>query len=294
MLLENSTVINNKAVKFGAAGGGIRQGNADFTVTNTFFRSNTAHSHGGGLWLGEKGNANISNSTFSGNRAGGVGGAMLVQRRDSFSTNIVNSTFSKNSADGYSGAIGMFNNPGKQPITVKNSIFDSNTAGNPFKVKQQTGRELIDGGNNLQFPVKLRPDDPNDNNVTANVNIVDVKLGPLEEINGTFVLPLLAGSPAIDTGTDAGAPAADQRGVSRPQDGDGNGSAIVDIGAFEFTNTPTPTPTPTPAPAPPPTPTPPPAPTPTPPPAPTPTPPPAPTPTPPPAPTPTPPPTPTP
>jgi hypothetical protein len=129
---------------------------------------------------------------------------------------------------------------------VKNSIFDRNTAGNPFNVRQQTGRELIDGGNNLQFPAKLTTGDVNDNNVTANVEIVDAKLGVLENINGAFVLPLLAGSPAIDTGTDAGAPAADQRGVSRPQDGDGNGSAIVDIGAFEFTNTPTPTPTPTP------------------------------------------------
>jgi len=290
VVLEKSTFINNQAVKNslgnGGSGGAVRHGNVDLTVMNCSFINNKAEDNGGGLWLGEKGNVSVVNSTFFGNSAANVGGGMLVGNKDSFSTNIVNSTFAKNSAGQYSGAIGTFNNPGQQPVTVKNSIFDSNTAGNPFKIKQQTGRELIDGGNNLQFPDKLTTGNPFDNNVTAKVNIVDAKLGLLEKINGAFVLPLLAGSPAIDTGTVAGAPAADQRGVSRPQDGDGNGSAIVDIGAFEFTNTPTPTPTPMPTPAP--TPTPAPAPTPTPAPAPTP-PTPAPTPTPPtPAPTPTP------
>ena len=290
-VLENNNFINNQAVKnslgSGGSGGAVRHGNADLSVTNCTFINNKADDNGGGLWLGEDGNVSVVNSTFFGNTAANQGGGMVVGNKDSFSTNIVSSTFAKNSAGEYSGAIATFDSPGKQPITVKNSIFDGNTAGNPFKIKQQTGRELIDGGNNLQFPVKLTTGDLNDNNVTANVKIVDAKLGLLEKINGTFVLPLLAGSPAIDTGSVADAPAADQRGVSRPQDGDGNGSAIVDIGAFEFTNTPTPTPTPAPAPAPTPTPTPP-TPTPTPP---TPTPTPAtPTPTPPtPAPTPTPP-----
>jgi hypothetical protein len=186
MLLESSYFINNKAVDRGAAGGGVRQGNCDLTVTNCFFGNNTAQSHGGGLWLGEKGNANISNSTFSGNWAGNVGGGMLVDRNDSYSTTIANSTFADNIAEGYSGGIGVFKDPVKSPITVKNSIFDRNKANNPHKTRQHTGWELINGGNNIQFPAKLTPAWARDSNATANITIADPSLGPLQYINGQF------------------------------------------------------------------------------------------------------------
>ena len=58
------------------------------------------------------------------------------------------------------------------------------------------------------------------------------KLGPLQNNGGTtWTHALLAGSPAIDGGTNSGCPATDQRGVSRPIDGDHDGSAVCDIGA---------------------------------------------------------------
>jgi hypothetical protein len=196
MLLENSHFINNRAVAQGSAGGGVRQGNADLTVINCFFGNNTAQSHGGGLWLGENGNANISNSTFSGNWAGNVGGGMLVDRRDSYSTNIVNSTFANNIAEGYSGGIGVFKDPVNSPITVRSSIFDRNSANNPHKTRQHTGWELINGGNNIQFPRKLTPDWARDSNATANIMIADPLLGPVQYINGMFVRHPLPGSPA--------------------------------------------------------------------------------------------------
>jgi hypothetical protein len=47
----------------------------------------------------------------------------------------------------------------------------------------------------------------------------------------TLTHALLTDSPAIDAGDNTGAPTTDQRGATRPKDGDG--SAIVDIGAFE-------------------------------------------------------------
>jgi hypothetical protein len=58
---------------------------------------------------------------------------------------------------------------------------------------------------------------------------LDPKVGPLADNGGpTWTMALLPGSPAIDAGTPLGAPAADQRGIARPQ---GPG---VDIGAFEY------------------------------------------------------------
>ncbi|MEG4121809.1 DUF4347 domain-containing protein, partial [Microcoleus sp. N9_B4] len=103
IVLENSTFVNNKAVKdlagVGGSGGAIRHGNVDLTVTNSTFANNQAEDNGGGLWSGGNGNISIVNSTFSGNSAAKQGGGMLVANRDSFSTNIVNSTFAKNTAE---------------------------------------------------------------------------------------------------------------------------------------------------------------------------------------------------
>jgi hypothetical protein len=56
----------------------------------------------------------------------------------------------------------------------------------------------------------------------------DPKLGPLLDNGGrTFTQALLAGSPAIDKGSDALCKETDQRGAKRPQ------GTHCDIGAFE-------------------------------------------------------------
>jgi hypothetical protein len=101
----------------------------------------------------------------------------------------------------------------------------------------------------------------------------NAKLAPLTDNGGqTLTNALLAGSPAINAGNNADAPATDQRGFARIVGG------TIDIGAFE-SDTPAATPTPTPTPAITPTPTPNPTVTPTPTPTPTPNPTPTPTPT---------------
>jgi hypothetical protein len=45
---------------------------------------------------------------------------------------------------------------------------------------------------------------------------------------------LSSASPAIDAGTNAGAPDVDLDGRRRPRDGDADRMRIVDMGAFEF------------------------------------------------------------
>jgi predicted outer membrane repeat protein len=177
------------------------------------------------LWYWEESPFNIINTTFSGNEAAERGGAIYNAQWGS-ETNIVNTTFANNSAGSESGAIYTANT---RPVTVTNSIFDSNRAGDGSNPNQQTNRELT-GGNNLQSP-------DSGNNVTENITIVDPLLGALQDINGVFLHPLLPGSPAIDAGTSVGAPGTDQTGAVRPQDGDLNGSALVDLGAYESPGT---------------------------------------------------------
>lgn len=63
----------------------------------------------------------------------------------------------------------------------------------------------------------------------------DPQLGPLQDNGGpTFTHMPAASSPVIDAGTNTGAPVTDQRGVSRPVDGDNDGTPTCDIGAVEF------------------------------------------------------------
>jgi hypothetical protein len=68
----------------------------------------------------------------------------------------------------------------------------------------------------------------------SSLNNTDPRLGPLAQNGGsTATLALLPGSPAIDAGETASAPATDQRGFARPC------GRAADIGAYEY-NEPTP------------------------------------------------------
>ncbi|HAX75012.1 MAG TPA: hypothetical protein DCY88_04045, partial [Cyanobacteria bacterium UBA11372] len=242
VIIEDTTYSNNKVSALpggdGGNGGALYQlsdsQNGGLILRNTTFTNNTAMSQGGGAWIFNR-PATITNSTFVGNRAEssvppdgttGNGGAIALYSP----ADIVNTTIANNYAGWSGGAV--LAAPDKA-VTVKNTIFADNTAANPWQIQQETSRELTDLGGNIQSRPKLT-NLFNDNNATASVTIADPKLGTLQEINGKLVLPLLPGSAAIDFGTGAGAPNTDQRGVTRPIDGDGNGSAIVDSGSYEF------------------------------------------------------------
>ncbi|MGL5197275.1 MAG: DUF4347 domain-containing protein, partial [Chroococcales cyanobacterium] len=191
-IVEDSVFVNNLIIPDSlneAFGGGLRLGNGDFTVRNTTFANNVSQQQGGGLWIDHKSPTTIINSTFSGNKAetsdgnGGVGGGITT-----FSpTNIINTTLVNNQASDVAGAI--FTSLISPPITLSNTIVANNTAGNELGRFQQTRKELVDGGNNIQFPGK-NINDPQDVNITANVLIADPLLGPLEEIDGFLIHPL--------------------------------------------------------------------------------------------------------
>jgi predicted outer membrane repeat protein len=199
-------------------------GSGSFTIRNSSIVNNTGNDQGGGLWVNNS-RTTIVSSTFSGNKLlnsgfSSVGGAMTLYSP----TEIINSTIANNSAGWSGGGVGA---SGDAPVSVRNTIFFNNTANNPWQIQNHTSKVLTDGGGNLQFPPKATTLG-NDFNATNSITIADPRLGALQNVNGTWVHPLLPGSPAIDAGV-GGAPATDLFGASRV--------GRPDIGAFEFGGT---------------------------------------------------------
>jgi len=248
MTLENCTVSNNQAA---GAGGGIYN-DGTLTILNSTLAENITDSYegvigpvsGAGLY-NYRGSVTVTNSTFSGNRGTGAGGAMFNSGGDDIIT-ATNTTISGNRAGTYGGGIfnwyggvtltnvtlayniasinggGIYQYSGSpyRGTTLKNTIIAHNSGGNCAGSLSNVKR----AGSNLC----------SDATCGGGFIVGDPLLGPLQNNGGaTFTHALLEGSPAIDAGDDSISPATDQRGVARPQDGNADGTAVSDIGAYE-------------------------------------------------------------
>ena len=230
--LIRSTLVRNSATNQG--GGIFNSANATLIITNSIFEQNSAFD-GGGMITTLGSQTTITGSTFHNNTASSSGGAILIFPG---TVTIRNSTFFRNSAP-QAGAIG--NNNGT--LSVTNSSFSENTAeqggaianggilnyantilANSISVSDCVNYGSI--GTNTNNLVESNTASPNDCGTPALSS--DPLLGPLADNGGSaLTLALLPGSPAIDTGDDASCPAADQRGLTRPQ------GSHCDIGAYE-------------------------------------------------------------
>ncbi len=198
----------------GKDGGGVFN-NGTATLVRVTLSGNTASSAGGGIESTGGGPLNfLTNVTISGNAASNNGGGLELDHGV-----LTNVTVSGNTCAGCEG----LSDRGGQPFTMKNVIVAGNTG-----TSQCSGSPASLGGN-LASDASCSLTGPGD------LPSTNPSLGPLQDNGGptnTHALP--SGSPAVDAGLGAGAPATDQRGIARPKDGNGDSIAVVDIGAFEL------------------------------------------------------------
>lgn len=162
------------------------------------------HIHGGGIH--NHGILFLTNVTITGNDARPDTGGGIFSAGAGASATLINDTIKDNTAQHDGGGIA---NTGT--TTLKNTIMADNSPVN-------CSGTITSAGNNL---------DTSDTclfRATGDLINTNPLLGPLT--NGVY--PLLAGSPAIDAGTNTLCPLTDEIGTIRPQ------GARCDIGAFEW------------------------------------------------------------
>jgi CSLREA domain-containing protein len=224
-----------------AKGAGIAVSGAGsvLTLTDVTISGNTASDTGGGIFI-DAGTATLNRVTISGNSSVNTGGGM----NNSATTSLTNVTISGNTAPS-SGGGGYVNTTGTS--TLLNCTINNNTAAIYANVYQVTGTVSIKNtiianpvsGTNCNTTITAVSNNlSNTTSCFANsgTNVVSspVTLGALANNGGlTQTHALVLGSPAIDTGTNTGAPATDQRGTS-PQDGDNNATVTTDKGSYEY------------------------------------------------------------
>ena len=218
LLVRESSFITNHSFGYG---GGIANDGSTVYLASSELSGNTAASVGGGLR--NNGSTSIENSTFSGNHSDGAGGGIDNSEPSNPSAvlYLVNVTLNGNSAGSGGGNLNL-GSISSANVSLLNTLVASGTPSNCDKAVTSQGYNL---------------ESTNTCGLAAAGDLVntDPKLLPLQDNGGsTRTHALLPNSPAVDTGSNSGAPGIDQRIVTRPQDGNNDGSSVVDIGAYEL------------------------------------------------------------
>lgn len=240
--IEKMTLRNGVAASGGAISHDSNEmGHVDLTISDVEIRDNSAEEFGGGIYFSRSGQLTLTNVTISGNTANAGGGILVTLSDGALLTNVTlegnstvdgiqdkegggiwinstdfefkNVTIANNSADGGTGG-GIFildNNAG----SLQNTILTNNTGGN-------CSETLTSNGNNLS------DDDTCGFLEETDLEEVDPKLGTLQYKGGSIrTMPLLAESPALNSGNNVTCSDTDARGIDRPQ------QITCDRGAYE-------------------------------------------------------------
>ena len=240
--IHNSLIADNTA--FGSQGGGIYSAQP-ITLTDTTIRGNEVATFGGGLHTSDRtvlervtltdnrstagaahfaqfGTITYTNVTVSGNRASNNQGGIYISG-PAVSIAVQNSTIANNYR---TNSIGTGNNGlvagNNSSATVINTIFANN------------GDRSCGSNNITSLGHNLSLDFTCPFTATGDLQGIDPLLGDLADNGGaTLTHALDPNSPAIDAGDNTTCPTTDQRGVTRPFDGDNDSTPTCDIGAFE-------------------------------------------------------------
>ncbi len=240
LIIKNNTCVGATpvcaiAVTFSAAG-------INTTISNSVFTENTAFFLMGNIRTiaeGPSGNAtmNVFNNTIYNNNSSILAIQNSVDAEGQSTANFYNNTVVNNKYYAEFVNEPFIVNLGSDPayfsasLNLRNNIFSSNkrtdgtTPGNCVTSIGENATLTSDGGN-------ISNDDTCNTLFTAtnDKNSTDPLLGAYQQVGNTFVLPLQAGSPALENAV-AGSPATpsiDQRGVTRPQ------AALADSGSYEY------------------------------------------------------------
>jgi CSLREA domain-containing protein len=220
-----STISNNQGIR----GGGIAN-SGSLDITNSTVSGNKA-SVGGGIRNFPSGVVNISFSTITDNEAGLVTGEPMQNRVGGGVANLgqvnIGNTILAGNRDGRTPSDALFSPDCFSVVAFSLTSFRGNLVG------------TINENCDLQDTISGAP--PPFDMVGTEDNPLDPRLGPLANNGGpTRTHALLSDSPAIDQSRDGTSATffdcleTDQRGLTRPVDGNRDGAADCDIGAFEF------------------------------------------------------------
>jgi hypothetical protein len=219
MVLRNCSVTNNTSTR----GGGIWNSGWVEAFGCVFSGNRADYSSGptpgGAIYNDPKGTVLIENTTISRNSSLDLGGGIMNHGTLVAMNSTIASNFAVRSGGSAQAGGGIWN---AGTVHSKNSIFAGNSAAQGpdfYGTLYSDGFNLIQDTKDCAI-VGVR---------TGNLTDVHPSLGALQDNGGpTWTHALLSGSPAIENGSNYGAPSTDQRGVPRPQ------GLNVDIGAFEF------------------------------------------------------------
>jgi predicted outer membrane repeat protein len=226
-VISNTHIYSNTAL--GEEGGGIAVGGAVLSMSNSWVTdNNTPNGQSGGIHVKSGSTVNVVNSIIADNSTRDHGGAAATE--PGATLNLTNSLITGNSTT--SGNANAFDVIGD--VTIVNSTISDNNPQGAQAVILFSGHLTITNSILWNNALNLQSDPPCPTCFTvthsdiqdgwAGTGNIDADPQFVDAANGDY--HLAAGSPAIDTGTPAGAPTHDIEGTTR--------DATPDMGAYEW------------------------------------------------------------